>query len=242
MSDYDHLVPFLKYLDMAKRHGWPIIAHERYFEALNSLEEHGFPEASLSAIQNQWSLEQHPSEGLDRIKAYPIPALFEKKLISNFPSQLDAWVHLLTHSDENFTRWIEKTLDDIATNHAEQIEGILCFFVPESLRVAADARKIRIFSNEQGAARPPFYKTLTAYIDSNAYSEGELSQRFARFIRGGAKVPMLSRKGLLRLFAAEEYLKDIHQIDAEPQYELGILLLHAQYACTTKIRSWATRN
>jgi FkbM family methyltransferase len=229
-SDYFHLLPFLKYVDMAKRHKWPIIAHERYFKVLaSSLDEFGLSEEKLLSLQEEWSLEQHPYEGVEQIVAYPISAAFEESLISAFPSQLDAWTYLLTHEDIGFTALIGEILDSIVADNTERIEGILCFFVPESLRIAAAERKIRIFSNEISVIRPPFYKTLAGYIDDNVLSEGELAQRFARFTGelGCTKVPLLSRKGLLRLFAAEEYVRDIHQIDKAPRYELGILLLNS---------------
>ena len=43
---------------------------------------------------------------------------------------------------------------------------------------------------------------------------------------------MLSRKGIIKLFADEHWLKDIHLIDQKPDYKLGLLLLHEQIGGT----------
>jgi hypothetical protein len=232
-SDYDHYWPFLKYVEMACRYGWPVIAHERYFEKLH---EDGIAQ-SLRQLENSWGYADISDEETSRMVCCPIPSVLEKEIVSRYPSQMDAWVDLLKNTNTELEEFLGSALDKLISDYGEPIEGILCFFVPAFLRAAAEKRHIRIFSNEQGAIRPPFYKAYTAYIESNIYSSGELERRYLRFLSTPAisAIPMLSRKGILRLFASNCYLQDIKLIGGSPKYEIGLLMnprygLHFQYS------------
>jgi hypothetical protein len=222
MSDYDHYGPFLKYVEMSCRYGWPIIAHERYFE---KLQEDGIVQ-SIQQLEDSWGGGAISEEEASQMAPYPIPSILEKEIVSRYPSQMDAWVDLLKNPNRELEEFTGSVLDRIADDCEEPIEGILCFFVPAYLKTAAAKRNIRIFSNEQAAVRPPFYKAYTAYVESNVYGIGELRQRYECFLSEPEKssMPLLSREGIFRLFVNDEYAQDVKLIDSSPEYEIGLLM------------------
>ena len=227
-SHYDCLIPFFKHLDMMKKYCWPIISHERYFDVVGETANLGIADSELSLLGQQMKFDIPEKKDIYDIVSYKIPLSFETELISQFPSQMDAWIFILKNNYEPFEELLLSYLEDIEKNTMTQIEGILCFYAPVSLRRAADAKKIPVFSNQASVFRPPFYNTYLFHIDrENFFGKGELEDRFIQFKKeiSENKLPMLSRKGILKLFAEEKWLKDIHLVDENPDYELGILLL-----------------
>jgi hypothetical protein len=235
ISDYDHILPFYKYFDMAKQYGWPIIAHERYFQSLDKADEIGLGDDWFNAVEQQWRFTRPTKHEIEGVRKYGISETFETEIIGQFPSRMDAWIFLLKNNYESFEELIGSVFDDIVKEYEEPIEAILCFFVPRSLRIAADKRGIQILSQEASTIRPPFYNRFAVYTDKrDIYSCGELQDRYSRFKKEpeSKQAPILTRKGLLKLLAKKEFLKDIHLIDNDACYEAGVLLSNFHYGLT----------
>lgn len=226
-GEYDHLVPFYKYLDMAKRQGWPMIAHERYFQSLQAMERLGFDAQWFSIARETFVFEPPSQADLDSVVPYRIPEAFERALVSQFPSQLDAWMFLLQEEHPPFTEMLEAMLDDMQARFDEPVEAFLCFYSPASLKAVAARRGIPILHQQGSALRPPAYREMYIYMDrKNMYDYGELEARYRAFQEETREnpVPLLSRKGLLKLFMAPHYLRDLNLIHQAPAYEAGLLL------------------
>ena len=226
IADYGFLIPFYNYVDMVKDKGWPIIAHERYYQSLEKMRKLGVDDALLQKSGKLWKFTPPTQQTLDDLHKFMIPQDFETDLIAQFPSQQDAWIHLLTTNHPVFESIISDILDEIeAQYNNDVIEGILCYCLPLSLRAVADKRGIPILCQHGGAIRPPFYKDFIGYMDKvDFFAKGELEERFLRFREESQQSPLLSRKGLFKLFVSEQHLGDIHFIDNEPIFDVGVLL------------------
>ena len=168
-SDYDHILPFYKYLDMAIAYGWPIIAHERYFSSLDDMAKLGIDEDWFAVFGKQWEFAHPKQNDIDAASKYIIPQAFETEFIAGFSSQIDAWIFLLTNNYEPFETLTIGFFEDIEKQFHEPIEGILCFYVPLFLKRAAEIKGIPILSQQGGAIRPPFYKEVLFHVDKKNY-------------------------------------------------------------------------
>ena len=71
-GEYDHLVVMYKYLNMTKKYGWPIIAHERYFNSLAFFEKIGVNQAWFDTMCDKFGFERPTQDDLDDIPKYII--------------------------------------------------------------------------------------------------------------------------------------------------------------------------
>jgi hypothetical protein len=229
-SDYDYILPFHIYLDMAVKNGWPIISHERYFAAIENPAAAYIGSDWLDRYSKAYHFDVHKS--VDERLQYKIPSDFEQGLVRPFPSQLDAWVNILKNDNVPFETLLDRMFDDITQKFGETIEGIICSISPKCLKNVAKKRNIPLLHFEHGLFRPPTYQLLTRILDfRGVYGDDELEERYYRFLDEikTNPVPMLSRKEILRLLFHEKLLVDVDLIEKPPHYKMGVLESYYQY-------------
>lgn len=222
---------FYWYADACIENKWPIISHERYFERFSHVEEVVF------GVPMRWVASGHcmsnipTTEDMLTLKAFPVSQAKEDALIAEYASQFDCWIDLLSNENSEFEQIIGELLDRIIDDLGDKPEGILVFeYLPKALLGAAHKRDIPVIFQGGGVLRPPFAPAMNAFslIDDN--SAGAVKLKYDRFISESMNVQMLTQKGLLRLFVAEQYMMDIHNIDNEPEYDVGVLYTSEQVA------------
>jgi len=230
-DNYFHWRQFYKYAEACIENCWPIISHERYFEHLSFVEESTFG-YSMRDVASLFCMKKTPTtEDMLTLKAYPISGGDEALLIAKYESQFDCWVDLLRNDSPEFERIIGELLDKLIDDYGERPEGILVYeFLPKALLKAACKREIPVIFQGGGIVRPPFFTALNAYFLLNSSNEALVRTRYNNFMSQSMDTPILSRKGILRLLVAKQYMSDIHNMDNEPEYDVGVLYNSAKVA------------
>ena len=230
-ENYFHWGQFYMYAAACIKNKWPIIAHERYFARFSHVEEVVFG-VPLQAVLSSYCTSNVPTtEEMLALKAYPVPQAKEDALIAKYASQFDCWVDLLRNENLEFEQIIGDVLDGIIEDIGEKPEGILVYeYFPKALMQAANKRGVPVIFQAGGVVRPPFAQALNACCLINTNSAEEVKVKYDRFLSENQNVPMLTHKGLLRLFVSEHYMADVHNIDNEPEYDVGVLYNNLQIA------------
>lgn len=230
-ENYYHWSQFYMYADACIVNKWPIISHERYFERLSHVQETVFGTPLRYVVSNYCMSKVPTTKEMLALKTYPISQTKEDALIANYASQFDCWIDLLKNEKPEFEQIIGDLLDKIIDDYGQKPEGILIYeYLPKSLLQAANEREIPVIFQAGGVLRPPFALALNAFSLINDNSAEIIKSKYERFISENAGVPMLTHKGLLRLFILEQYMADIHNIDNEPEYDVGVLYNNGQVA------------
>ena len=197
---------------------WPIIAQKKYFDYFISKKSKYTPEFNqkiMTTAIHHFKVDRLCSaKEIYDLKKYPI---------TNFDELA------LSMSDEvHINQFILKLLNIIECDNGEVPKGILlCIFTPPpTIKIIANIlnrENIPFFMFDIGL-RPPFSKLMNYYLTMSCPGFNSLYERWKRFSDEKPNVPILSRKGLLRLFSCEKYLSDIHEIDKHPKYEVGVVL------------------
>jgi hypothetical protein len=224
-GNYHFWVHFYWYSIACIKNDWPIISHERYFERFSCVEENVFG-CSLHDYMSVYGVDKIPTTNeMMSLKKYSITQTEEDALIAQYESTLDCWIDLLGSDNVEFENIIGVLLDKITDDYKEAPEGVLIYeYLPKGLLAAANKRGIPVIFQAGGIIRPPMAKELNAFSLINEDSYEFIYERYKNFVNESTNIPMLPRKGLLRLLTSEFYLKDIHNIDNEPEYEAGVLL------------------
>lgn len=222
---------FYWYSDACIRNKWPIISHERYFERFSHVEETVFGQ-SMQEVALTYSMDKVPStEDMLALKAYPVTKIKEDALIAKYTSQFDCWADLLKNENHEFEQMVGELLDRITEDFGEKPEGVLIYEdLPKALISASHKRGIPVMIQNGGVLRRPFASIMNAFTLINDDSAEAIKSKYDRFVYDNAVIPMLSRKGLLRLFVSAQYMMDIHNNDAEPEYDVGVLYNSASTA------------
>lgn len=230
-DNYFHWRQFYKYADACIENNWPIISHERYFERFSNVEDTVFG-VPLEILSTVFFMKRIPtSEQMHSIKKYSISQEKEDVLISNYSSQLDCWIDLLRNDNLEFEQIIGEVLDRLICDLGETPEGILVYeFFPKALVRAANTRNIPVVFQAGGIVRPPFATALNGFSIVNDNSFEHIKIIFDEFMSQKKDIPILSHKGLLRLFISPQYISDVHNIESEPEYDMGVLHNNMQTA------------
>lgn len=230
-ENYFHWAQFFVYAAACVKNKWPLISHERYFERFSTVEGSVFG-TRLQDVASFYAMDRIPTpEDMAALERYPFPQAKETALIARYPSQFDCWVDLLKNDNAEFEESLGELLDRITVDFGVKPEGVLVYeYLPKALLRAANQRGVPVIFQSGGIIRPPFAAALNACSLVNANSAGAVKARYEAFLSYRGDVPMLSRKGLLRLFIAERYIADVHGIDDEPAYDIGVLLNNMRIA------------
>ncbi len=223
-GDYYHWAHFYMYASACIKNNWPIISHERYFSRFSRVEETVFG-TSLRAVLSTYCASSVPTtDEMLALKTYPITQEKENALIAQFASQFECWVDLLNNDNTEFAQIIGELLDRITGDFNDTPEGILVYeYLPKALLQAANMRGIPVIFQAGGVIRPPFVTAMNACCLINTNSAEAVKARYDSFLSKKLNVPMLSSKGLLRLFVSEKYMADVHNIDNQPEFDVGVL-------------------
>lgn len=227
VSDYDHISVFYFYLSEAKKHGWPMIAHERYFMKPSEFYEKIMSREQLKPTAEFLHFDMPEDKDMDRIGQYFVSQQFEDEMLAEFGSRMDCWTQLLSKDYVPFENYINEIFDRIEEDYSEKIEAILCFFEPIALRRAADKRGIRVIHQEGTMYRTPFYRMAGFFDFKEGYGKGELEERYYRFKKEikNREVKLFSCKEICALFMTSQGLTQLDLFDTAPQYEMGVGLV-----------------
>lgn len=223
-NDNYYLWIFYKFLNMAKRYNWPIIAQEKYFTEQPTFIESGFAETNAEVAEN-FEYDVPTLDDMYKIQQYPILKYVEENLINEFGSQTAAWLYLVNKRSKSLEECICTILDDIIEENKDNIEGIFTFCDIPSLTYIAEQRNIPVFQFEWGPFRGPVYRK-TAYMNfgGRVNVKNDLENRYGQFIKEVEENPVrfLSRKEILSMFLDYKFINNINLLDCKPQYEMGI--------------------
>lgn len=230
-GNFFHWTHFYWYADVCIKNNWPMISHERYFKLFSTVEE-AFFGVQMDWVSSAHYMNQVPTTAeMLSLKSYSVSQEKESSLIANYTSQLDCWIDLLENDNAEFEQIISELLDNIIEDFGVKPEGILVYeYLPKALLSAANKRSIPVVFQAGGVLRPPFATELNGFSLLNDNSAESIKRMYDRFLSEKIDAPMLTHKGILRLFVAPGYMKDIHNIDNEPEYEIGVLHNNLQSA------------
>lgn len=224
LSDYEHISVFYFYLMMAKQAGGAMVAHERYFMDVEQFYAQILSREQLKSTAEFLEFDMPEQSDLEKIGKYVISQKFEDDMLTHFESRMDCWTYLLSKEYEPLTDIIDEIFDSIEQDYSENIEAVLCFYEPISLRRAAERRGIKVIHQEGTTFRTPFYR-MAGYFDfKEGYGRGELEERYYKFKEEikDKNVYLFSAKEICALFMTGQGLSQLHLFDSEPQFELGI--------------------
>ena len=226
---------FYMFAEACIRNNWPIISHERYFERFSKADG-DLTDAYISAVSQNYCIRKWPSvDQIRALNAYPITQAAEDTLVSEFQSPFDCMVDLLKNNNEKFELIIGELLDKITNDFGKRPEGVTAFTcVPKAVAKAAEKRNIPIILHLVTILRQPLTNKFSAAIFTGDITAERVKARYETFVSQGAAMPALSRKGLLRLFANPEFMPRIHDMDNEPEYDVGVLHNNVQVALHLK--------
>ena len=217
---------FYYYSNACIENEWPIISHERYFKRFRCVEDgNAFGgESWRTHLSKYIDTDYLTTEKISSLITYPIMQDDEDSLISNYSSQFDCWVDLLKNDNSEFEKIIGHLLDQIIIDFGEKPKGILIYeSLPKSLLKAAKDRSIPLVYQTVGAFRFPLTNFETGLSIINGYDADIVKSSYENFMLNTADTPMLSHKGILKLFVSDKFKMDIHNIDNEPEYDVGII-------------------
>lgn len=225
ISESPYLWVFYKFLDMAKKHNWPIIAQEEYFQLPSVFKEKGLRIAyDQEFINARFFYEVPQDEDLNNIQKYSIPSVWEQQLIKEKGSITDAFNYLLGNRCESLEKMLNEYLDDIVSKNEEPIEAIMTLCHYPSLSFVAEQRGIKVIHLEMGPFREPTYKK-TAYFDFNSLFHNPSSEsRYENFLTEHQQSPLdlLDSKEILALLLDEQKMHILDQFDKKPTHEMGV--------------------
>ena len=223
---------FYIYADACIAYGWPFIAPERYFNRFAEVEASLWGTPMKDFVDRTCMRKIPTTEELEAIKTYPILQAYEDTIIADYPSRKDCLNDLLTNENVKFEQIIGELFDKILCDFGEQPEGILCFeILPKSLISVAQKRGVPVIFQLNGLLRRPLYKMRqhpnASFINcmslKSDFTFDSVQSRYESFIKVKDALPILSRKGIMRLFFDEQFMMDIHRIDDEPEYDIGVI-------------------
>jgi hypothetical protein len=221
---------FYKYLDFAKKFGWPMISQAKYYEDPAKYEEMNRFEVFDPKTLETFKYEKPTEYDISLIQKHVIPDNLFDTLINELGSQSDSWVYILKNRFEPLENCLRDIfMEIISKNPDEKIEGILTFISIPSLLYVCEERQIPVLHNEMGPLRLPSYK-FTAYLDfKGLFGNNELEDRYNKFCieRQTTSCPVLSRKEILSVFLDYEKMDAINLIDSESEFEMGIATQYA---------------
>ena len=230
-DNYFHWLQFYWYSAACITHKWPIITHERYFKRLSHVEQTVFGVPLRDAL-TAYCVDSIPTtEDMLALKTYPISQNEEDKIVGSYSNSMDCWTSMLKEENQEFEHIIGSLLDKIIFDFGEKPEGILTYeYLPKALLTAAITRGIKVIFQAGGVLRPPFAVALNAFSLINNNSHKLINAKYESFLSDNADLSILSRKGILRLFASEQHMMHIQNIDFEPAYDIGVLQNNLQVA------------
>lgn len=225
-KDRPYLWVFYRFLDMAKKYGWPIIAQEEYFERPSVLRAMGKRELlDTERVKRQFGYDIPVDSDLDKIQKYVISKNFQEMLIKEYGSINDAFLSLLTQRSDKFEELLRSFFREM--ERTGPVECILTLTSFPSLYQVAKEFHARVINLEMGALRSPMYLD-TGYFDENVIlGNNSVESRYEQFLREldqGKDCPIFTNKEILAIFMEHKYLKYIFRLNEKPAYEIGAAL------------------
>ena len=207
---------FIKAVSFAKKHYWPVIAQEQYFDSIDEMK--GFFSENLL---EHFEYDPICMDDLDKIIPIRIPKSIEKAYVKNFPSQTDAYLASIRESWVEMERFFEEEIQNLEKSAGEKIEAFITLPNNKFLENVAKKRNIPVIHFEWGPFRPKAYRKTAYFSFENIVTE--LEKRYNKFLEDhlDEKVPIFTKKEILAFFLEKDYLHYLF-VDKQPTYEMGI--------------------
>lgn len=213
-------------LDFAKKHGFPIIANEEYFQSPKIFAAKNCNAAFLPGWANSFCYELPCDADFEKVLPYPISDSFAEDRLVETGSYNDLAYHLLKERDTKFEALLESMFDDMENRCGEKVEALVTITPYASLYHLAEKRGFRVIQYHMGHFRPPFYRNTNFFDFKYLYGENSVEARFAAFEEEREKNPIeiLKPKEVLSFFLQEEYHHLLERLDEKPNYQIGVAL------------------
>jgi Skp family chaperone for outer membrane proteins len=219
-----YLSEFYRSVTFAKKNNWPLIAQSEYFKDPEYFRLKGRQEVSNPDWANYNFYEVPDKNTLNNLTDGIIPQYIIDNLIKTGKTMSAVIIYLLENRCLEFEEWLFKILKNFINKYNENIEAIITFRQYPSLAFVAENMNFSLIYYDVGTYRPPAY-IPTVYIDmSGRYNNTNIKNRYNKFIKDVKKInyQILYRKEILSLFLLHDCMCYIHEMDKEPEYEMGI--------------------
>lgn len=232
MTGYDrpYLWAFYKFLDLAKKKHYPIIAQEEYFSLPSELAEKGRSEViSETFVKNARLNYELPKDAdLEKIEKYVIPYTLQKKVIDEKGSMNNAYISLLTEIWPELYELLVGFIKDMESKYNEKIDAFITMSHNPTLAKVADEKGIKVIHMEMGTFREPTY-IKTAYCDfENLYGSASTEKRYHKFLEEmDDSIPILERKEILAILLEKNSMHYLNRLEQKTEFEIGLALGYA---------------
>lgn len=232
---------FFGAVNMQKYCHGPVIAPEDYFAPPSSMVT---PDTEHAWSRNCFANQNLPrDEDLNKVAKYPIPHQLLSKLIGEFGSKSDAAVAVYAQRIPALEEWFCKTLEDLQTNSAEEIEALVLVVDIPSFSCVCRSQKIPVLYYEFGGFREPSYSNVAYYSLDGVHLHLKLKHLYAEFIQQIDQLEpweIFTPKEILALYLVPEKLKLLRYYDSVPSYSAGVLAEITAFAPTQSISRKST--
>jgi hypothetical protein len=236
-SDHDLVYTwiFLKSLDFAKRYHWPVIAQARYF---NEWEKMYNTYPIYGTLTKEWSeiFEYDIPRKSDLRKIIPIeiPCSIEQDYINRFPSETDAFLAAVTDEWPEMESFLFDAIQNTEKNNNQKTQALMAIADFAFINNIGKKLGIPVIHYEWSSIRFLHYEKKLLFMDFKGLAgNSELEERYHKFHKNAANVPVLSRKEILALFLKKNDLRYLIEEENVPLYEFGM-------ACTTSWPGWVS--
>lgn len=206
---------YLNALFVSKKYNGAIITHSEYIN--KKLE---YNESFLQAFE----MDKISEEEKLRIPQYGIDKSFFDDLNKKYDAKTDVLTHLYMERDYVLEHFLDNIVQKLGYTNLER------FYVfgetYKSVNEIAKKYNIAVINYEFSTMRKMSEYScdlLHAYTCGNLYFQDELKKRYECFSKQKSKLNMFSRKELIALFVPEGQIKLLPLLDAQAEYEIGIL-------------------
>lgn len=222
---------FYKFLDEAKKYGWPMIAQEIYFTKPSVFAAEGRWETSDTptgdANRKRFEFERPEDADLKKIQPYMIPTELDDQLIKEKGTRNAAYCYILKERWGKLEELLCSFIEDIQAKNTEKIDAICTLCHYPSLSAVAEKYQIPVYHMEMGPLREPCYFIRTAYFDrNNLFGAASTEERYQSFCEDIKKnpVPILTADEILALMLKKERLPYLSLRPMKPPYKMGVAL------------------
>lgn len=220
---------FLKGLDIAKHHTWPIMGQEVYVRSkLSDFIKMGERSAFDAEFVKRFEYTLPKSSDFKRFKGYPVTQKIIDDLVNETGSYIETFLRILREPYEPLVQDIKRSIEKIKKDYSEPIEAFCVLCHIPSLSAAAAEYNIPVIHYEMGCFREPGYMR-TAFMDfQNLHGGNTTELRYKQFLsemKNDSR--LLSNKELLALMLRPDTMSMLDKFGKKPEYKCGAALGYA---------------
>jgi len=210
---------FLQMIDFAAKNQFPVISHQHYFDLLSDGEQCNriMQNSDVFHISTDFTeLDFDPSLQIG------IPIEIEKRFISKFPSETDAFISSVIDDWSEIEDFIFNALKSLLTD--KEAKAFISFNSNKFLNNISQRIGCSVINYELSAIREPNYNQTLYYFDFKGhYGNSSSSEKYKSYMADDhSKCTILTRKELLGLFLQNKDIDYLNYIDSDAPYEAGV--------------------